>query len=312
MTQNVALIKGGGSSGAFGFEVQAGNGDSILKTNNLTYDVSMNSVGGKTGIGTSNPEAILDVRSAVSVVSSFTRTSAGDVPLLIYSDGAGAGITDNSVFNKGIYLREGLGNVVIMQGGGIEHVVVDNSGNVGINNTSPAGKLHVSSGAVIIAGTGGKLIFPDGTSQTSAITGHLIQISTDIAGTVLNGFQNFGLCVTTLTITFSGSPAYLAVETMGSISSGGGAGVSMGLSFLDNGVFPSGLGSGGTGKGILGVTTAAAGNSINAASRFVYQPSSGSHNICLTQRSSSNDVTYGGNSGAQGNSTFKFMVSEMK
>lgn len=54
LTQNIVTIKGGGSSGNFsGLSVQSNSGDEIFNVNNLSYNVTMGTVAGNVGIGTS-------------------------------------------------------------------------------------------------------------------------------------------------------------------------------------------------------------------------------------------------------------------
>ena len=54
LTQHLLTVRGGGGAGAYGFLVEANGGDDIFRTNNLTYDVIMNEVAGKTFIGDSS------------------------------------------------------------------------------------------------------------------------------------------------------------------------------------------------------------------------------------------------------------------
>jgi hypothetical protein len=67
LTQNILTVKGGGASGAFGFRVEANNGDAILYTNNLTYDVIANTVSGKFGIGTTTIGSKLQVNGNAAI-----------------------------------------------------------------------------------------------------------------------------------------------------------------------------------------------------------------------------------------------------
>ena len=129
LTENVALIKGGGSSGAFGFEVQANNGDSYFKTNNLTGDITMNTVGGNTGIGTATPDARLVVSTGTTNVMPLKVSNEADgVTLNIGSDAAGfPGIQGRLISNNNTF------DISINAAGG----------SVGIGVSDPTDKLHV-------------------------------------------------------------------------------------------------------------------------------------------------------------------------
>lgn len=61
LTQNILTVQGGGSSGNYGFSVLANNGDTILATDGLTYNVYAAPTSGKVGIGTTSPVAKLSV-----------------------------------------------------------------------------------------------------------------------------------------------------------------------------------------------------------------------------------------------------------
>jgi len=52
--------------------------------------------------------------------------------------------------------------------GRLERMRIDNVGNVGLGTTTPGQKLEVNGSIKLSAGSGGSVIFPDGTSQTSA------------------------------------------------------------------------------------------------------------------------------------------------
>jgi len=55
LSADILTIKGGGGTGAFGFRVEANNGQAIFRTNNFSYNVLMCENGGNVGIGTSAP-----------------------------------------------------------------------------------------------------------------------------------------------------------------------------------------------------------------------------------------------------------------
>jgi hypothetical protein len=63
LTQDLLLVKGGGSSGNYGFRVQAANADTLFFVNTLTYNV---------GIGTTSPVATLEVNGSINSKSGTT------------------------------------------------------------------------------------------------------------------------------------------------------------------------------------------------------------------------------------------------
>ena len=86
---------------------------------------------GNVGIGTTSPGAILDVEGAGQNILSITSTGAACK--LLMSDGNTTG---------DIHLQT-LGNDLRAVVNNSERVRIDSSGNVGINTSSPEGKLHV-------------------------------------------------------------------------------------------------------------------------------------------------------------------------
>ena len=100
--------------------------------------------GGKIGLGIASPAARLHVDGGgTSVVSTFTRTSGTSASMLVYSDNSGAGITDSSAFNKGIYLNR-TSNAIEMFMGGSAKVAVSSLSYVGIGTLAPIEPLHVN------------------------------------------------------------------------------------------------------------------------------------------------------------------------
>lgn len=63
-------------------------------------------------------------------------------------------------------------------GAGTEVMRLTEAGNLGIANASPANLLSLSSGAIQLGGSGAKIIYPDGTEQTTANVGSVSLTST--------------------------------------------------------------------------------------------------------------------------------------
>jgi hypothetical protein len=174
---------------------------------------------GNVGIGTTTPQASLDVNGSVSVgESTFNR---GFYPLSLLSPGnlnlyAGSG-TANIEYSGSItpYIDpNGYGGLslksqssqfgstfgtdtyasnisisypnVTLSTVGTARVVVNSLGNVGIGTTSPGAKLEVDGNLKLTSGSGASVTFQDGTIQSTAYTGVLCggdyAESVDVAG----------------------------------------------------------------------------------------------------------------------------------
>lgn len=216
-------------SGTSKFTIGVDDGDSdklkigttAIGTNtSLTIDASQN-----VGIGQSSPSAQLDVNSGV--VNEVARFVSTDTTAYI-------GIADDT--GSAHLITSGSGNLRITTGGADENTVgtealrVDGSQNVGIGETSPSAKLHVTGGSgtlpalstdtfLVVEGTDGNAeisILADSTSGKSIINlGDeadedvcYIQYdhSTDIF-TINRGGGSEELTLSTLSATSGGAPA---------------------------------------------------------------------------------------------------------
>lgn len=114
---------------------------------------------GNVGIGTTNPNAVLDVESSASVtVMQLGNLSAGGLAWRINSTSNGDGI--------------GGGNFSIWQGG-YHRLLINSGGNVGIGTVSPGAKLEINGNLKLTSGSGASVTFADGTIQSTAWTGSL-------------------------------------------------------------------------------------------------------------------------------------------
>jgi hypothetical protein len=66
LSQDILTVRGGGASGAFGFRVEANNGDDLLFVNALSYNVIMGATGGNVGIGPTNPQTKLHINGVLT------------------------------------------------------------------------------------------------------------------------------------------------------------------------------------------------------------------------------------------------------
>ena len=70
LTQEILKVKGGGSGGAYGFLVEANNGDDLFKVDTSTYNCYFPSSFTKVGINASDPVKTLDVRGQLAISNS--------------------------------------------------------------------------------------------------------------------------------------------------------------------------------------------------------------------------------------------------
>jgi hypothetical protein len=90
------------------------------------------------GVGTSNPELTLDVNGSIRVSGTggqalqFVKNNAATDNVLFY---------DNSVATNDLYIGRDSANTYFRTSGAVHMSIV--SGNVGINNTTPAAQLDI-------------------------------------------------------------------------------------------------------------------------------------------------------------------------
>ena len=180
LTQDILTVRGGGSSGNFGFRVEANNGEDIFFVNNTSYNIIMSPIVGNVGIGTTSPSGRLEVVPA---------NAGGNEGIFVNQLGSNqATIRFKSAHSSGSDYRIGAS---ILVGSAFEiysiaaaasRLVVTSGGNVLIGTTTDAGfKLNVEGGSVIARvsdpNTSGTNRNGGFRAQTSTSTGDFLSIA---------------------------------------------------------------------------------------------------------------------------------------
>jgi predicted heme/steroid binding protein len=75
LSSDILTVRGGGASGAFGFKIEAANGEDIFYTDNYTYNVIANPIAGKFGIGTTLPTSLFHAQTSGLLRGRFYSTA---------------------------------------------------------------------------------------------------------------------------------------------------------------------------------------------------------------------------------------------
>ena len=180
LTQEILKVKGGGSGGAYGFLVEANNGDDLFKVNTLSYESYFPN--GNVGIGVASlqPWARLQVAGTAGAQTEAKQALYVTSPSTTAGEGVGIRMSAASGSNEAVgiigMVNNASGNSGSMTfhtynaGGDIpERMRIDNVGNVGIGTDSPDATLHVD------ASGGGILRI----SRLSASTTNYMQFEND-------------------------------------------------------------------------------------------------------------------------------------
>ena len=160
--RNNRILLGANASGAFVNSTYSSGG---------TQNLILNSSGGNVGIGTTIPNAELDVQGVNVPLIRLTETATGGKNFLIGVD------TNNS------FLRSS-GNLLFQAGPSYNGISILESGNVGIGTTNPVYKLEVSSN---VANGGGQLAIVNTSQDATAVPtkrAEIIYRTADTVGTI--------------------------------------------------------------------------------------------------------------------------------
>ena len=159
LSADILTIKGGGGTGAFGFRVEANNGQAIFRTNNFSYNVLMCENGGNVGIGTSSPSALLHLSQSTTNLNLYLQNTSGSGKTwAVNSDNLGSFNIHDTTANR---------------------LTITSGGDVGIGNTGTSGhRLSIKSGGT--------------TSSTYALV-VTNSSSTDLLYVRSDGYMYFGL-----------------------------------------------------------------------------------------------------------------------
>jgi hypothetical protein len=114
LTQDILTVRGGGSSGAFGFRVESNNGEDIFFANNLSYNIIMASIAGNVGIGASNPTlGKLEIQTGSTTAALWVQTGGTTSAYTIADFRTGSNLpalqilgNGNSIFNAKVLVNE--------------------------------------------------------------------------------------------------------------------------------------------------------------------------------------------------------------
>jgi len=216
LTQEILKVKGGGSGGAYGFLVEANNGDDLFKVNTLSYDSYFPN--GKVGIGITSPATVLDVRgSGANTLPATTGTtpSTGTRFRLASTSGASA-VLDFGISTGGKSWLQATDRTDLS----IEYpfLINPNGGSVGIGTASPTFQLSIENHATTTStatmeldgkrtngtdGPVGEMIFSNNGDTFATVAG--FRDGADNSGSIVFQTQDSGTFGTRMTISSDGN-----------------------------------------------------------------------------------------------------------
>ena len=126
------------------------SGNLTVDTNTLFVDAANNRV----GVGTTSPASILDVRGSSPVINVNATNASGEAAInltAIGSDGVSNALTQIAGIPEGAGLASAIKFQTRNSGGTIsEKVRIDSSGRVGIGESNPDRKLHITDAATSV------------------------------------------------------------------------------------------------------------------------------------------------------------------
>jgi hypothetical protein len=163
-----AAIYTSGQSGYNGDLIFATDGDNLLNTNPTEKMRIL--ANGNVGIGTTNPDSLLEVGNP-NVGNSFHSAVGGGYAGLFENVFTGYGGNVKLLWVKSAN-QNPTNYHFFVEGNSNPEFVVQGNGNVGIGTTAPGAKLDVA-GNVKLSAAGSSITFPDGTVQSTAWAGTL-------------------------------------------------------------------------------------------------------------------------------------------
>jgi len=188
LSANILTIKGGGGSGAFGFRVEANNGDAIFRTNNYSYNVLMCENAGSVGIGTSAPANTLTIQNTGENAIEWHRSNVMQGMIGIPS--ASNQIIIGSALND--FCFRATTNMLFATGGETERMRITSEGNVLIGKTS----TNVDTGDGVRFDANGSIF-------TSIVTGEASYYLRDITNSVYRFYVTSGGTINATNTTIS-------------------------------------------------------------------------------------------------------------
>jgi hypothetical protein len=183
LTQNILTVKGGGASGAFGFRVEGNNGDAILYTNNLTYDVIANTVAGNFGIGTTTIGSKLQVNGNAAI--GYSASTAAPTNGLVVAGNILAGTTSENSYGANVtsvqlngssgslYETRHNGTSALRVGSSSDHCYIFEPRDVEQRfSTNGTLRMTIGNGGIVtisnLAGSGSRAVLADASGVLSA------------------------------------------------------------------------------------------------------------------------------------------------
>jgi hypothetical protein len=171
LTADILTVRGGGSSGAFGFRVEANNGEDIFFVNNTSYNITMCPIAGNVGIGTPSPKSYATLTNAGQLISiNNIGIDAGQSFRLnnYYNAGTETDRTISTGFAASIGLDNSVGDIIFSTSP--SSVSADtNTSQIEAMRITSARNVSITDGNLVI-GTAGKGIDFSATSNGSGTT----------------------------------------------------------------------------------------------------------------------------------------------
>ncbi|GAA3991316.1 tail fiber domain-containing protein [Hymenobacter antarcticus] len=146
--------------------------------------------GANVGIGTSAPVSRLSFGSTTNANAAAGRLAISETPN--GQNFYGLGLVQNASSNYGMGLWGNSGAATPYNGstGTLPQLFLGATGNVGIGTISPAQRLDVTGGSIKISTAGQGLVFPDGTTLTTAATGGVSTVAGPGLSSSISGSNN--------------------------------------------------------------------------------------------------------------------------